>query len=393
MSEKETAPSAILVVDDEQPVLRLCSRLLTSAGFVVDCAEDGVAASEFLATNTYELVITDISMPTMDGIELLRLIRDIDPSLPVILMTGDPSLNSAMNAIQHGVYRYLVKPIEPNDLRTTARQAIEERRAEANRKSGKFYAATTPDSRHASLDAAFERALDTLWIAFQPIISTADHRVFGYDALVRTRETTFPAPSSLFKAAERLDKLFVLGRGVRKKIATALDDAPSDVNILVNLHPHDLNDPSLGDPASPLARCRQTIVFEITERAALQAVDNLGRAIDLLRRCGYRIALDDLGAGYSGLSSFAQLEPDMVKFDMSIVRGVEASPMKQKLIRSMASLCRDIGIEVIAEGVSTIAERDTLFALGCDHLQGFFFAHPAAGFPDISWSGSNHADE
>ncbi len=92
---------------------------------------------------------------------------------------------------------------------------------------------------------------------------------------------------------------------------------------------------------------------------------------------GFRIAIDDFGAGYSGLGTFAQLEPEVVKLDISLVTEVHKSPTKQKLIRSMTDLCHELGIQVIAEGIETAEERDAVLSLGCDLLQGFLFARPS----------------
>jgi EAL domain-containing protein (putative c-di-GMP-specific phosphodiesterase class I) len=100
---------------------------------------------------------------------------------------------------------------------------------------------------------------------------------------------------------------------------------------------------------------------------------------------GYRLAVDDLGAGYAGLTSFALLRPDVVKLDMSLVRGVDANPIKQTLVGTMAGLASEMGMRVVVEGVETIAERDTLIELGCDLFQGYLFARPTAEFPPISW--------
>ena len=100
-----------------------------------------------------------------------------------------------------------------------------------------------------------------------------------------------------------------------------------------------------------------------------------------LRAMGYRIAVDDLGAGYAGLTSFAQLEPEVVKVDMSLVRGIDGSPTKQKLLESIIGLCRDLKIQIIAEGIETEPERDTLVRLGGDLCQGYLFAHPGRPFP------------
>jgi EAL domain-containing protein (putative c-di-GMP-specific phosphodiesterase class I) len=96
----------------------------------------------------------------------------------------------------------------------------------------------------------------------------------------------------------------------------------------------------------------------------------------LLRRLGYRLAVDDLGAGYAGLTSFAALNPHVVKLDMSLVRGADHEPVKQRVIASMTSLCKEFGIMVVAEGIETTAERDTVIALGCDLVQGFLLGRP-----------------
>jgi len=98
---------------------------------------------------------------------------------------------------------------------------------------------------------------------------------------------------------------------------------------------------------------------------------------------GFQIALDDLGSGYAGLTSFTLLEPEFVKLDMSLVRDVHFSPTKQKIIRSMVRLCKDLGRQIIAEGVESLAERDQLIELGCDLLQGYLFARPGRPFPVV----------
>jgi EAL domain-containing protein (putative c-di-GMP-specific phosphodiesterase class I) len=92
---------------------------------------------------------------------------------------------------------------------------------------------------------------------------------------------------------------------------------------------------------------------------------------------GFRIALDDLGAGYAGLTSFAELRPDIVKLDLTLVRDVDQDSVKRKLVASLIDVCRDIGTTVVGEGVETQAERDVLVSLGCNWLQGYFFGRPA----------------
>jgi EAL domain-containing protein (putative c-di-GMP-specific phosphodiesterase class I) len=127
------------------------------------------------------------------------------------------------------------------------------------------------------------------------------------------------------------------------------------------------------------------IVLEVTERVSLDRIKDVRRRVQGLREIGFRIAVDDLGAGYAGLASFVQLEPDLVKLDMSLTRGVDKNATKQRLVSSMTQVCRDMGLLIVAEGVETAAERDTLCELGCDLLQGYFFGRPEAELRAPTW--------
>ncbi|MCA1481546.1 EAL domain-containing protein, partial [Bradyrhizobium sp. NBAIM08] len=122
-----------------------------------------------------------------------------------------------------------------------------------------------------------------------------------------------------------------------------------------------------------------------TERASLHQVKNLATSVVKLKALGFQVAVDDLGAGYAGLSSFTQLEAEVAKLDMSLVRGVDTDVRRQYIVRSMKGLCDDLGMLVIAEGVETPAERDMLVSLGCDLLQGYLFGRPERSFMAPSW--------
>jgi EAL domain-containing protein (putative c-di-GMP-specific phosphodiesterase class I) len=126
------------------------------------------------------------------------------------------------------------------------------------------------------------------------------------------------------------------------------------------------------------------VVLEITERASLHHIRDVQSRIARLREMGFRIAVDDLGAGYAGLTSFAQLEPEVVKLDMSLVRNVHAQPTKQTLVRTMISMCHELGMKVVAEGIETPEERDAILEAGCDLMQGYLFARPGPAFPSLS---------
>ena len=368
----------ILVVDDERDLLDVLGAMLSDAGWQVDTAADGREALSLVDANRYEVVLSDIDMPAMDGVQLLREIRGRDLDVPVLLITGHPRVDTAVEALEHGALRYLRKPIRERDLVSAVEDASRlHRMARLKREA---LAAVGLEDRlpadRAGLEARFGQALASLRLVFQPIVRAADGSVFGYEALVRTGEPSIPHPGALFEAAERLRRVHEVGGAVRDRAAAFLARVPS-LTLFVNLHALELTDDSLLSPAAALSGHARSVVLELTERSSFEHVPNLRARVSLLRRLGYRLAVDDLGAGYAGLTSFAALNPHVVKLDMSLVRGADHEPVKQRLIGSMATLCKEFGIMVVAEGIETPAERDTVTSLGCDLIQGFLIGRPA----------------
>jgi EAL domain-containing protein (putative c-di-GMP-specific phosphodiesterase class I) len=173
---------------------------------------------------------------------------------------------------------------------------------------------------------------------------------------------------------------------VRARASEPVKADPESGVLFVNLLPTDLMDDMLMSPDAPLTSIAHRVILEITERSSLEHVSNVRERVAVLRGLGFRIAIDDLGAGYAGLTSFAQLEPDIVKLDMSLVRNVHKTPTKRKLIGSMIALCKDMQILVVGEGVETVEEREVLVDLGCDLIQGFFVSRPGPAFPPFAWA-------
>jgi EAL domain-containing protein (putative c-di-GMP-specific phosphodiesterase class I) len=379
-------------VDDEPEALRALERTLRGAGYVVESYTSARDAVERISTGDVQVVVSDISMPEMSGVELLRTIRAHDADLPVVLVTGLPAIDSATEAVEYGAFKYIVKPFEPEVLRSAIERARKlYRLARMKREALALLGANAVSADRAGLEASFDRALSSLWMAFQPIVRAEDGSVFGYEALLRTEEPSLSRPDLVVDAAERLSSLPKLGRKVRELCAAAMGHAPPDAALFLNLHPLDLADEELFDEFLPLSRIAKRVVLEVTERAAIEEVDGVERRVGRLRELGFRVAVDDLGAGYAGLSSFALLEPEIVKLDVSLLRDIDQSPVKQKLVASMTALCKDMGFLVVAEGIETTAERDCVISLGCDLLQGFLFARPGRPFPSAAWGPSSLA--
>jgi EAL domain-containing protein (putative c-di-GMP-specific phosphodiesterase class I) len=368
----------VLLVDDEGAIARAYARSLGDAGFEVVCAYDGTQAAEVARGRRFDVIVSDITMPQMNGLELLRAVREHDLDVPFVLMTGGPAIDSAVRAVEYGALRYLIKPIEPAQLEEVVRRAVRLHQiARVKREALEMLQAEGKQiGDRAGLEARFVAALDSLWIAYQPIVSWSRRSTFAWEALVRNEEPTLRSPPDLFAAAERLGRVQELGRTVRERVAQTLDRYPVPGLLFINLHAMELDDDSLLDGAAPLSRHARRVVLEVTERAPLEQIPDATERVARLRALGYRIAVDDLGAGYAGLTSFAHLEPEVVKVDMSLIRGIDRSPMKQKLLGSIVALCRDLGIEIIAEGIETPEERDALVRVGGDLCQGYLFARP-----------------
>ena len=367
----------ILLVDDDRLIRTMYADTLERHGFRSTAVSDGDEALERIRAGDFDAVLSDINMPHLSGLEFLREVRRFRPGLPVVLITSAPALESAVRAVELGAYRYLTKPVAEADLVTAVSEALEAgARARVHAKSRPLAGV----SHLTELSAQVDAAAAGLFTVFQPIVVWSGRSVLGFEALARTRAANLSRPDELFAAAERLERVHELGRALRRLLAIEAREVPGDALIFANIHPHDLADADLYDPGAPLSAIAHRVVLEITERASLEAVDRLADRVAELRRLGYRLAVDDLGAGYAGLAAFSSIAPDVVKLDMSLVRSLDSDPRRQAVVASLIGLTRELGTTLVAEGVETAGERDALLALGCDHMQGYLFAMPSPGF-------------
>lgn len=368
----------ILVVDDEPYVLKYLVRALTGRGHRVNTASDGEAALKAVHEGGYDLILSDLSMPDMDGVDLLRAVRKRDRDVPVILLTGNPDVASAAQAVEHGAFRYLMKPLRDTELHTVVLEGLRYH-DEAKRKRRAMEAFEQLGGRYRDRMAVaneLDAALGAMWMAYQPIYHAREKKLFAHEALLRSSYLPLAHPGAMLHAAESLGRLSDVGSRVREHVAAQAVAQPR-ATLFVNLHAADLLDEALYLPDAPLSKQAERVVLEITERAALESVDDVLGRVRRLRDLGFKLAVDDLGSGYAGLNSFAQISPNFVKLDMSLVRNVHQQPLKQRLVRSLTSVCQEMGILVVAEGVETTDEKETLVGLGCDLLQGYLLGRPA----------------
>lgn len=225
-----------------------------------------------------------------------------------------------------------------------------------------------------------ERLID---LAFQPIVRTLTGEIIALEALSRPRpESGFSNPGLLFASAEAFNRSWELEALVREKLAQDATRLPPDRMLFFNSSPGVFADERYPDAieefraSSGLDQSR--FVLEITERAESDGSGSLERNALLLRDRGYQIAIDDMGAGSSGLNRVMALRPSWLKLDRDIIKGIDADAYRQNLVRFLAYFTRLGGARLIAEGVETIDELNTIFDLGADCVQGFAIARPGA---------------
>ncbi|MFO0549125.1 MAG: EAL domain-containing protein [Polyangiaceae bacterium] len=378
-SELKGASRGLILVVEGDPS-RTVARTLEESGFAVQFTNDGLrAARELAAGSRVDAVITDVTLQGLSGLDLLRQARERDDDLPILLMTDAPDVETAAQAVEHGAFQYLLKPIATDRLVTAMDKAVRARKS-ARAKTDALRMLEDLETVEMEMDnlpdrGRWDSALEKLWMAYQPIVLPTG-KLYAYEALVRSDEPSMRGPGDLLDMAESLGELRELGRAIRARAGQFAVQASGRHYLFVNLHADDLLDELLTSREEPLSLVAPAVVLEITERAALHDVEEAKVKMAELRSMGFRIALDDLGAGYAGLTSFTQLRPDVVKLDMALVRGVDTDPVKRKLIKSVNEVSRDIGSTVVGEGVETAAERDTLIELGCNLLQGYLFGKP-----------------
>jgi EAL domain-containing protein (putative c-di-GMP-specific phosphodiesterase class I) len=216
----------------------------------------------------------------------------------------------------------------------------------------------------------------TLRMVFQPVVRLSDAHVVGYESLARFDLTPFPTPAHAFATADRSGLGAALELLAIERAFEALPDMPYDTTLGINLSAQALMTPAVQE--SVLAHAGGNICVEVTEHTQVTDYAELNLVTDRLREAGVLIAVDDAGAGYASLRHILQLRPDIIKLDISLVRDIDADPVRMALARSLASFAGEVGARLVAEGIETRAEHDKLRGIGVDFGQGFYLAKPGS---------------
>ncbi|MFP4446105.1 MAG: EAL domain-containing protein [Desulfosudaceae bacterium] len=286
------------------------------------------------------------------------------------------------------LYPYLKKYIRPNigyalEIKNpmVSNMRLIRQLVRNSKKMGDFMATKRSYlSRYGLQKIIIEQDLRTV---FQPILELETLAIIGYEALTRgPAKTEFHNPTLLFLMAAECGLSFELDRVCRKKAFERVREMGTDRKIFVNTLSMTIHDPEfrgiyLKELLEDMAIKPENVIFEISEKLAIDNYDLFRGSLRDYTDIGIVHAGDDMGTGYSDLERIMELNPGYMKVDMSFVKDIDKSFMKQEIIKALVNLSKNINSQVIVEGIETPEELETLKKLNVRYGQGFLFAHPS----------------
>jgi EAL domain-containing protein (putative c-di-GMP-specific phosphodiesterase class I)/GGDEF domain-containing protein len=232
---------------------------------------------------------------------------------------------------------------------------------------------------------------------YQPIVDMDFDSIIGYEALTRGPENTaFEVPKALFNVSDASRVSGELDSLCRQRALRGARGFDPEKKLFLNSLPETLGTPGLIEQnltavLEEVALRPHNLVLEITERTAIEDFESFGRELERLRRLGFLVAIDDVGTGYSSLQTISEVPADFLKIDISLIKNIHQSLIKQDLVRSLLQVAARTRTRVIAEGIETAEEYQALRACGVRYGQGYYFARPAPAFPALSRGGRGSA--
>ncbi|MCP5330939.1 MAG: EAL and GGDEF domain-containing protein [Pseudomonadales bacterium] len=238
---------------------------------------------------------------------------------------------------------------------------------------------TDPELRQEFLRILAKNNLTPL---FQPIIDFQKRTILGYESLIRgPSDSALHSPATLFDIARREGALTELDIACKRKGIRAFNSKQLAGKLFLNTTPQGLLEPGHRNGLTleflrEVGIAPENVVIELTEQYPMTDFSIMRNALEHYRLMGFEIAIDDLGAGYSGLTRWAELRPDYVKVDRHFIQNIHTDSVKQSFVRSIADIAKELQCHVIAEGIETQEECQALVGMGITFGQGYFFGRP-----------------
>lgn len=377
----------ILIVDDDSEIREVLREFLgrNYACVTLDSAEKAIRA---LTTQHFHLILTDIAMTSMTGIEMLPHAAELAPDSVVVMISGQRTIEVAIEAIRAGAFDYITKPFELEAVNTVVRRALNHQRDRQ-----KYRNSTDELNAREARELTDAVGRQEFVVYYQPQIEIQTRSVVGAEALVRWQhpELGLLAPRYFITRAEESGVINRIGELVLREacVQTRLwqEHGRENFRIAVNASPKQLAQKDfIAQVASALADsglAARSLEIEVTETSLMQNAESGIQTLAALREMGVRIAIDDFGTGYSSLSYLKRLPLDSVKLDASFVKDATTDPDDAALVMAIITLAHNLRLKVIAEGIEREDQLALLRLLRCDEGQGYLFGKPAAGLDRI----------
>jgi EAL domain-containing protein (putative c-di-GMP-specific phosphodiesterase class I) len=380
----------VLVVDDNVANVQLLVALLERAGLHrVRSATDAQSALRMAHEINPDVVLLDLHMPRVDGYEVLESLAVTAGAeyLPVLVLTADTTRDAVHRALSLGARDFLTKPFDATEVVLRVRNLLETRYLYTALREHNVALADELERRLAEeqrmkrdRDERFGRIDKVLHcdksmsIVFQPIVELRTRHTVGLEALSRFAGEPFRSPDLWFDEAASVGLGSDLEMKAVRNAVSQLQRIPGDEFLAVNVSPDLVLSHKLDELADE-AICSR-LVLELTEHIAVDDYGPIQDGMAPLRERGARVAVDDTGAGFSSLRHILLLQPEIIKLDRSLTRGVDRDPARRALAGSLVAFAKDINASLIAEGVETAGELETMERLGAHWVQGFHIAMP-----------------
>jgi EAL domain-containing protein (putative c-di-GMP-specific phosphodiesterase class I) len=341
-----------------------------------------------------DVVLVDVKMPGGGGSRAAREIIAAAPQTRVVALSAHEDRGSVMDMLRAGVIGYVVKGSPAEEILATVRSSVLGQASLSAGVTGHVVhelAGQLERQERVAIDKRLqlERVLSLLenpgllQMVYQPIAHIGDGRVAGVEALARFHTDPPRTPDVWFAEAREAGLAVELELAAIGAALGALGSVPPDTYLSINMSPSTATTTRFADLIDEFPAER--IVIEVTEHARVDDYEELKNALHDMRTRGVRLAIDDAGAGFASLRHILQLEPDFIKLDMSLTRDIDTDRARRALAAGLISFGSQMGVRIVAEGIETRAELDTLRTLGATFGQGYFLAMPGP-IPESGYS-------
>lgn len=380
-------PIRVLIADDDEMNRETLAEIIerSDALELVGIAKDADEAIRIASLRRPDVALLDVRMPSGGGPHAASEIRWRSPTTRIVALSAFGDDRSVDDMLANGATSYLTKDASFDDIvdaivrsvkgdallsSTVTTHVVAELGARLEREHGQAEDRREKERRVGRLLEGGEG----LTMAYQPIVALTSGVIVGVEALSRFALPPQRTPDRWFAEAAEIGLGTELQLMAVSLALPALDQLPDDVFVSVNVDPTIASSPGLAEIVERWPGER--IVIELTEHAPANDYPSLREALDAFRRSGVRMAVDDAGAGFASLRHILELSPDIIKLDISIVRDIDKDASQRALASALVAFSREIGTELVAEGVETAEEAVALDALGIRLMQGYYLARP-----------------